>query len=55
MSEGLTIELVLAVLLVASFTSVGLVALWGETSPRHWFSCVAVGLILLVAATDSGA
>jgi hypothetical protein len=37
MPDRLTIELVLAVLLVTSFTCVGLVALWAATSPRHWF------------------
>lgn len=37
MRDWLTIELVLAVLLVTSFTCVGLLALWAATSPRHWF------------------
>ncbi|HEX2475890.1 MAG TPA: hypothetical protein VHK01_14155 [Lacipirellulaceae bacterium] len=37
MPDWLMIQLVLAVLLVTSFTCVGLLALWAATSPRHWF------------------
>jgi len=47
MRDWLTIELVLAVLLVTSFTCVGLVALWAATSPRHWFVRTAVVLAIL--------
>ncbi len=47
MRDWLTIELVLATLLVTSFTCVGLVALWGATSPRHWFVRTAVVLAML--------
>ncbi|MEX2316063.1 MAG: hypothetical protein WD669_02855 [Pirellulales bacterium] len=38
MRDWLTIELVLGVLLVTSFTCVGLLSLWAATSLRHWFA-----------------
>src|SRR3990172_11016653 len=41
MRGWLNIELVLGILLVTSFTSVGLIALWAATSPRHWFLRIA--------------
>jgi hypothetical protein len=47
MQAWLTIELVLAALLVTTFTCVGLVALWGATSPRHWFVRTAAVLGVL--------
>ncbi len=50
-------ELVLAVLLVSSFTCVGLLALWAATSQRHWFVRVAMfvgvlSLLLLIPAYE---
>lgn len=47
MRDWLTIELVLATLLVTSFICVGLVALWAATSPRHWFVRTAVLLAVI--------
>ncbi|MCI0335695.1 MAG: hypothetical protein L0228_21015 [Planctomycetes bacterium] len=47
MRDWLTIELVLATLLVTSFTCVGLLALWAATSPRHWFLRTAIVLTVL--------
>jgi len=47
MRDWLTIELVLAILLVTSFTCVGLLSLWAATSPRHWFVRTAVVLVVL--------
>jgi hypothetical protein len=57
MRDWLTIEVVLAVLLVTSFTCVGMLALWAATSPRHWFVRTAVFLaglspLLLVPAYE---
>jgi hypothetical protein len=53
MQDRLAIELILALLLVTSFTCVGLLALWAATSPRHWFlraaGVVAALLPLLLA------
>lgn len=36
MGDWLTTGVVLGVILVSSFTCVGLLALWAATSPRHW-------------------
>jgi hypothetical protein len=47
MRDWLSIELVLAVLLVTSFTCVGLLALWAGTSRRHWFVRTALVLAIL--------
>ena len=47
MRDWLTIELVLATLLVTSFTCVGLLALWAATSPQHWFVRTAIVLGVL--------
>jgi hypothetical protein len=57
MHDWLTIELVLAVLLVTSFTCNGLLALWAATSTRHWFVRTATLLgalspLLLVRAYE---
>ena len=47
MNDWLTNTLVLSVLLVTSFTSVGLLALWAATSSRHWLlRCAAVLVVL---------
>lgn len=60
-SEGLRyngpMELALATLLVSSLTSIGLLALWAATSPRHWFLRTAVflgvvSLLLLIPAYE---
>lgn len=48
MRDWLTIELVLGTVLVASFTSIGLLALWAATSPRHWFFRAA-GLLAAIS------
>jgi hypothetical protein len=48
MPDRLTIEPVLALLLVTSFTCVGLVALWAATSPRHWFVRAAGVVVALL-------
>ncbi len=50
-------ELALAALLVSSLTCVGLLALWAETSRRHWFLRTAVfvgtlSLLLLIPAYE---
>ena len=43
MADWLNIELVLGVVMVTSFVSVGLLTLWAATSPRHWLlRCAAV-------------
>src|SRR3972149_5667370 len=47
MREWLTIELALGTLLVTSFTTVGLLALWAATSRFHWFLRLAAGTIVL--------
>jgi hypothetical protein len=47
MREWLSIELVLATLLVTSFTCIGLLAVWAATSRWHWFVRVAVVLAVL--------
>ena len=48
MHTWLTTTLVLSVLLVTSFTCVGLLALWAATSSRHWLlRCAAVLVVLL--------
>ena len=47
MRNWLTIEVVLVVLLVTSFTCVGMLAMWAATSPRHWFVRVAVVFVVL--------
>jgi hypothetical protein len=57
MSEWLTIDLVLALLIVTSFTCVGLIALWATTSKRHWFirfavNFAAIAPLLLVNAYE---
>jgi hypothetical protein len=48
MRELLTMEVVLAALLVSSFTIVGVVALWAATSPGPWFvrAIVVIGILL---------
>jgi hypothetical protein len=51
------LEVALGLLLVTSFTCVGLVALWAATSPRHWFlrTVVVVAFLsplLLVSACE---
>lgn len=48
MGNWLSTELVLGTLLATSFTSVGLVALWAATSPRHWF--LRTGAVLAILA-----
>ncbi|HJQ80497.1 MAG TPA: hypothetical protein VJ828_11105, partial [Lacipirellulaceae bacterium] len=48
MPDWLTIELILALLLVTSFTCVGLLALWAATSPRHWFLRAAMVVAALL-------
>jgi hypothetical protein len=40
-------EFLLGVLLVTSFTSIGLLALWAATSTRHWLLRTAVVLVVL--------
>jgi hypothetical protein len=47
MRQWLTIDVVLAVLVVTSFTCTGLGSLWAATSPRHWFVRAAVLLVFL--------
>jgi hypothetical protein len=47
MREWLTVELLLGTLLVTTFTGVGLLALWVATSPRHWFTRIAVPFVAL--------
>jgi len=47
MREWVTIELVVGALLVTSFTTVGLIALWAATSRWHWFLRIAVVLALI--------
>jgi hypothetical protein len=47
MGEHLSIDLMLATLLVTTFTSVGMLALWIATSPRHWFIRTAAAFALL--------
>ncbi|HVT29914.1 MAG TPA: hypothetical protein VHE81_17990 [Lacipirellulaceae bacterium] len=47
MHELLNIDVILAVLLVTSFTSVGLLALWTATSSRHWFVRTAIVIACL--------
>jgi hypothetical protein len=47
MRQWLTIEFVLGLLLVTSFTCNGLVALWAATSPRHWFLRIAAVVTFL--------
>ncbi|HEY3393888.1 MAG TPA: hypothetical protein VGK58_14345, partial [Lacipirellulaceae bacterium] len=44
MRDWLTIQIVFGALLVASFTCVGLLALWAATSPRHWFVRIVIVL-----------
>jgi hypothetical protein len=48
MANLLTIELVFGIVLVTSFTSTGLFALWAATSPRHWLLRSAVVLLVLL-------
>jgi hypothetical protein len=43
----IAVEFALGLLLVTSFTCVGLVALWAATSPRHWFLRTAVVVAFL--------
>jgi hypothetical protein len=47
MRQWLTVELLFGTLLVTTFTSVGLVALWAATSPRHWFIRTAAAFAVL--------
>jgi hypothetical protein len=47
MRAWLTIDLVLGTLLVASFTCVGVLALWAAASPCHWFIRATVVLVAL--------
>jgi hypothetical protein len=47
MSNWLAIELTLGVILVSSFTSIGLLALWAAVSPRHWLLRSIVMLAVL--------
>lgn len=47
MQNLLTVELLVAVLLVTTFTSVGLLGLWAATSRWHWFLRVVVVLGVL--------
>jgi hypothetical protein len=47
MQHLLTIELLLGILLVTTFTSVGLLGLWAATSRWHWFVRAAVVLGIL--------
>ena len=47
MSDCVPIELLLAALLVTTFTCVGLLAIWAATSPRHWFARFAVVMAVL--------
>ena len=46
MSERHAIDLLLATLLVTTFTSVGALALWVATSSRHWFARVAAAFVI---------
>jgi hypothetical protein len=57
MSDWFTIDVVLSTLIVTSFTCIGLIALWGATSTRHWFirfavNFAAIGPLLLVPAYE---
>jgi hypothetical protein len=47
MRDWLTIELMLTTLLVTTFTSVGLLALWAATSSKHWFLRTVVVIAIL--------
>jgi hypothetical protein len=47
MRDLFLMEIVLAALLVSSFTIVGAVALWAATSPRHWFARASVVVAFL--------
>jgi hypothetical protein len=47
MSETLPYQLAFCVVLITSLTTVGLLALWAATTPRHWFVQAAVYLAVL--------
>ena len=57
MTDWLSIDVLLASLIVSSTASVGLIALWAATSTRHWFirfavNFVATGPLLFVPAYE---
>jgi hypothetical protein len=57
MRDWVSFELVLGILLVTSFTSMGALALWAATSPKHWFIrtaavIAAIAMPLLIPAYE---